>query len=402
MKSSNVQVMVQAYRLLVMKMMETGMNYPIHLGVTEAGDGEDARIKSASGIGILLEDGIGDTIRVSLTEDPEAEVPVCLDLLKRYASRTNHAHIKPLEVNPHNPFEYHKCKSESVDIIGSDQLPVIVADLRHLKIESFEKLKQIHYHYLPALDKWKLGDLAPDFFYLGMNDVPFDLPGSIKKIRDYDAWHLEEEKVSFPYFRLEEYLNAEDRSEKLNFLEVDLNSFDGGYLREVLKTDPSLVLVLKTQNEHAMAELRRVFIGLLNNGIQNPVIIHRSYKKENLDETRLYSAIDFCGLLIDGFGDGVWLTAPHLEIGEVNSISFGCLQAARVRISKTEYIACPSCGRTLFDLQETTAMIRSRTNHLKGVKIGIMGCIVNGPGEMADADYGYVGSGKGSSIRKGC
>ncbi len=393
MKASNVQVMVQAYRMLVMKMMETGRDYPIHLGVTEAGDGEDARIKSAAGIGTLLEDGIGDTIRVSLTEEPEAEIPVCRDLLKHYSNRANHNPIKPLEICTHNPLDYQRRKTNPVDIVGGEQVPVVVADLSHLTISSWEQLKAIQYHYLPALDKWKLGDMAPDFCYLGDGDIDFDLPGSIKKVRNYKSWKQESTKVSLPFYTLAEYLEADEKSDILNLVEVNLVSIDDGYVMEVLKTDSSVVLVLTSENLHAMAEMRRVCIGLKNNGIQNPVIFKRSFPITNLDDTRLYASIDFCGLMVDGFGDGVWLAAPQLKPAEINSIQFGSLQAARVRISKTEYIACPSCGRTLFDLQETTAMIRSRTNHLKGVKIGIMGCIVNGPGEMADADYGYVGSG---------
>jgi (E)-4-hydroxy-3-methylbut-2-enyl-diphosphate synthase len=409
MKASNPQVMVQAYRLLIQKMDEEGMNYPIHLGVTEAGGGEDGRIKSAVGIGALLEDGIGDTIRVSLTEDPEFEAPVAISLANRYKNRQNHKPIKPISEIPIDPINYKRRETFEVSGIGGSNVPVVVTDYRSRKISTQKDLTDIGYRYDEPSDKWFLADAAADIIYLGKQDISFTLPENLKLIIDYDQWkNLDSNKLRFPLFYKDEYLKSKTFSDHLNFLIFKLSDL-GEELLNKIKSDSRLVLIIKTDNEHAMAELRRFFYELINQGIKNPVIIKRDYKKISLDEARLYSSTDFGGLLIDGFGDGVWLTAETeksdsektskltfvKESNEkfINRTLFGILQATRTRISKTEYIACPSCGRTLFDLQETTEMIRKRTEHLKGVKIAIMGCIVNGPGEMADADYGYVGSG---------
>jgi (E)-4-hydroxy-3-methylbut-2-enyl-diphosphate synthase len=409
MKASNTQVMVQAYRLLMQKMEKEGMNYPIHLGVTEAGGGEDGRIKSAVGIGALLEDGIGDTIRVSLTEDPEYEAPVAISLANRYKIRQNHEPIKPVVEIPIDPITYKRRETSEVLGIGGSNVPVVVADYSSRKISSQKDLTDIGYKYDEPSDKWFLADAAADILYLGKQNITFDLPENLKLIIDYDAWNqLSSKKMRYPLFNKSEYLKSNNFSDRLNFLELQLNDLDEEFSSKI-KSDNKLVLVIKTANEHGMAEQRRLFFELINQGIKNPVIIKRSYSNLTLDEIRLYSSTDFGALLIDGLGDGVWLSSKNSEeeskaddkltlVKEsiekfINRTLFGILQATRTRISKTEYIACPSCGRTLFDLQETTEMIRKRTEHLKGVKIAIMGCIVNGPGEMADADYGYVGSG---------
>ena len=409
MKASNPQVMVQAYRLLIQKMEEEGMSYPIHLGVTEAGGGEDGRIKSAVGIGALLEDGIGDTIRVSLTEDPEYEVPVAISLADRYKNRPNHIPIKPITEIPIDPINYKRRETFEVSGIGGSNVPVVVADYSSRKISSQKDLTDIGYKYDEPSDKWYLADAAADIIYLGKQNIIFDIPENLKLIIDYDEWNkLDSKKLRYPLLMKNEYLTTTSISEQLKFLQLKFIDFDNE-LSAKIKSDQKLVLVIETDNEHAMAELRRFFFELINQGIKNPVIIKRDYHNHSLDEVRLYSSTDFGGLLIDGLGDGVWLCAKtkQVEPGYVSKLTiakesdqkffnrtlFGILQATRTRISKTEYIACPSCGRTLFDLQETTEMIRKRTEHLKGVKIAIMGCIVNGPGEMADADYGYVGSG---------
>ena len=409
MKASNPQVMVQAYRLLIQKMEEEGMNYPIHLGVTEAGGGEDGRIKSAVGIGALLEDGIGDTIRVSLTEDPEYEAPVAIALANRYKNRTNHSSIKPITEIPIDPINYKRRETIEVLGIGGSNVPVVVVDYSSRKISSQKDLTDIGYKYDEPSDKWFLADAAADIIYLGKQNIVFDIPENLKLIIDYDEWNrLDTKKLRYPLLMKNEYLTKTSNSEQLKFLQLKFIDFDNE-LSAKIKSDQKLVLVIETDNEHGMAEQRRLFFELINQGIKNPVIIKRDYQKLSLDEVRLYSSTDFGALLIDGFGDGVWLTAVNekqesektskltfvKETKEklINRTLFGILQATRSRISKTEYIACPSCGRTLFDLQETTEMIRKRTEHLKGVKIAIMGCIVNGPGEMADADYGYVGSG---------
>lgn len=409
MKSSNTQVMVEAYRLLVNRMMEEGMDYPLHLGVTEAGDGEDGRIKSSVGIGTLLEDGLGDTIRVSLTEDPEFEIPVCKRIVARYNNREHHEPIADLglkisdRVNsailnpqpeiPYDPFSYQRRKTSETDKIGNHHVPVVILSLDANNYSEPSTLEKISYIYSKELDKWNIGDLAPDFIYLGTKDLPYALPGTLKKIFDYSFWKtLEEKSDSFPLFTPEQYLSAERKSYRINFVSVTINDITSELL-DAVRNDKFCVLVINTNNTHGMAEERRVIIELLQQGIETPVIISRSYAAGTDDEDlTIGSATDLGALLIDGMGDGIWIKAEN-NIDVINRISFGILQATRTRISKTEYISCPSCGRTQFDLQVTTAMIKKRTDHLKGVKIAIMGCIVNGPGEMADADYGFVGSG---------
>ncbi len=402
MKASNPQVMIQAYRLLVAKMEEEGMNYPLHLGVTEAGDGEDGRIKSAVGIGALLEDGIGDTIRVSLTEEPEAEIPVAIRLVNRYNERGEHKVIPDIVANPIDPFERTRRNTVETDKIGGKNVPVVVLSPRFEAVSKAENLSDISYTYSKELDKWNIGDTAPDFIYLGKQDVTFALPGTLKKIFDYKYWRkLDDKSDSFPLFTAEEYIDTEKRSDKINFLSVSIDDFNDELYKQIAD-DKKCVIVLNTNNMHGMAEQRRVFIELMNRKLDVPVIIRRSYENVSDEELILYSAADLGTLLNDGLGDGIWIDAPDNPLKLTNSISFGILQATRTRISRTEYISCPSCGRTQFDLQETTAKIRVRTDHLKGVKIAIMGCIVNGPGEMADADFGYVGSGPGKiSLYKG-
>ena len=414
MKASNPQVMVQAYRLLINKMEEEGMNYPLHLGVTEAGGGEDGRVKSALGIGTLLEDGIGDTVRVSLTEDPEFEAPVAIDLVNRYKFRSDHKFIKPIEEPPFDPFIYERRYSFEVLSIGAHNVPQVVADFSTKENITYSDFNDIGYSYNEPTDKWNMSDGAADIIYLGKNTVEFNIPRGIKAIYDFDVWKgIKEKSSSFPLFTSEEYFISKEKGSVLNFVKVTLESLTDNLI-EKLKHDHTVVLILETNNTHGMPEQRRAFFELIGKSIKNPVIIKRNYENVTLDELRLFSSTDFGALLIDGFGDGVWAEVKNISEKEdsniyvrsfikknesiqkiTNRILFGILQAARARISKTEYIACPSCGRTLFDLQETTEMIRKRTEHLKGVKIAIMGCIVNGPGEMADADYGYVGSGVG-------
>ncbi|MGD8781178.1 MAG: (E)-4-hydroxy-3-methylbut-2-enyl-diphosphate synthase [Ignavibacteria bacterium] len=394
MKASNTQVMVEAYRLLVNKMIEEGMNYPIHLGVTEAGDGADGRIKSALGIGALLEDGIGDTVRVSLTEEPENEAPVAIELAGRYKNREKHESIIPVEELPYNLFDYQKRESFQIASFGGKNSPKVVADFSRLNVD-YPAFEKVGLKYSQQLDRWNITDTAADVIYFGKSICNFDIPNNCKAVYDFDYWKtLTDKSKGFPLYTLNEYITVEEKSFLMNFVYLSLENVLSDEF-EKISNDEKIIFVIVTDNLHGMAEHRRILIELANNGIKNPIIIKRSY--DNLDENKLmlYSATDFGSLFIDGFGDGIWIddAADNLEF--INSISFGILQAARVRISKTEYIACPSCGRTLFDLVEVTNKIRSRTGHLKGVKIGIMGCIVNGPGEMADADYGYVGSGVG-------
>lgn len=405
MKSSNTQVMVQAYRLLVQKLDEGGFKpYPLHLGVTEAGDGEDGRIKSAVGIGALLEDGLGDTVRVSLTEDPEFESPVAQSLVDRYLERLGHHSIEDIHHYPITPFEYNKRDTIEVFNFGGGNVPRVIADISVIDNISPKEMKHVGHFYLPELDKWKMNDQGADYVFSGSNPIPFMLPNGMKEVQNYSVWKNETDQVNkFPAFTLGEFKSADAFHYGLNFLM--LSDLEVEESLEWLEGRKDMVIILSSANSHQMAALRRAFIALLENHSLTPVVVKITYPVQDQDKTMLYAATDVGGLLVDGLGEGITLglesysgrerNSTFEQIKLHNSVSFGVLQAARTRMSKTEYISCPSCGRTLFDLQETTAMIRKRTDHLKGVKIGIMGCIVNGPGEMADADFGYVGSGKG-------
>lgn len=431
MKASNPQVMVQAYRLLVSKMRENYSTvYPLHLGVTEAGEGEDGRIKSAVGIGTLLEDGIGDTIRVSLTENPEFEIPVAKMLVERYALREKLQKKIPEVLADgdqnqssihYNPFDYARRHTDTVINIGGKNVPRVIADFSNHDTIVPASLLSVGYNYSETTDKWNLSDQACDFIYTGNQLPEFAIPGTLGVIVNYEAWKKAEGfERCYPLLTVEEFLGADKKSPELNFVSVTISSILN--LQSSVFNQKNIVFIFETENEHGMAEQRRMFIELLSlpfgkdrGWASAPVIIKRNYQTISNQHLQLYAATDIGALLLDGFGDGAWLSYSEDKKQEtknekqetknkeqetknqkqINSTLFGILQATRTRISKTEYISCPSCGRTLFDLQETTAKIRSRTEHLKGVKIGIMGCIVNGPGEMADADYGYVGTGPG-------
>jgi (E)-4-hydroxy-3-methylbut-2-enyl-diphosphate synthase len=424
MKASNPQVMVQAYRLLVQQMdAEFGECYPLHLGVTEAGDGEDGRVKSAAGIGTLLEDGIGDTVRVSLTEDPEFEIPVCRDLVKRYEQRdANPIHIPAIEKIPYSPFNYQRRESFAVGNIGAKQVLVVIADLSKIAGITPRHLESIGYTYESSLDKWNISDAAADYIFTGHQLLDFALPGTLKVITYPATWITAPDKEKYlPIFDASGYVQAEAKSNNVNFVMIDcfneetsINHFT--HLDEIAN-DPSVVICLSSTNPHCMPAVRRMFMELMCLQVKNPVVIINDSNWQTTDEHLIQYSTECGALLLDGFGDGICLgmgiKSYELQSGSnkdtsgrnytsnttveqfINSTAFSILQATRTRISKTEYISCPSCGRTLFDLQETTAKIRSVTNHLKGIKIAIMGCIVNGPGEMADADFGYVGSGAG-------
>lgn len=404
MKASNPQVMVQAYRLLVQKLDEEKFKpYPLHLGVTEAGDGEDGRIKSAVGIGTLLEDGLGDTVRVSLTEEPEVEAPVAKIMVDRYMVRTNHAPIEPVTESPINPFVYtRRVTREVMNLGGHHHVPRVIADVSRIDISEYKDLRSIGHFYLPEPDKWRMNDQGADYVYSGSKPIPFMLPNGLKEIRDYETWRLSNDVNKLPLFTSTTYAATSIKHPEINFIKFSMNDLSPSFL-ETLRQDKTTVGVIETTNLHAMPELRRIFFELVGKQIDIPVLISKTYPVTDEDTLRIHAATDVGGLYIDGFGDGIMLGVDNnlpqeeaLRWTDIcNKTAFGILQATRNRMSKTEYISCPSCGRTLFDLQETTAMIRKRTDHLKGVKIGIMGCIVNGPGEMADADYGYVGSGPG-------
>ncbi|HEY0733243.1 MAG TPA: flavodoxin-dependent (E)-4-hydroxy-3-methylbut-2-enyl-diphosphate synthase, partial [Chitinophagaceae bacterium] len=429
------------YRLLIKTMFEEfGECYPLHLGVTEAGDGEDGRIKSAVGIGALLEDGIGDTIRVSLTEDPELEIPVCNTLVARYQrDRKRESFVPGVSNIGYNPFSYNRRETIEISNVGGSHVPIVIADLSKLGKITHESLQSIGYSYNEATDKWAISDTAADYVFTGHHKIDFALPGTLKVIVYPGTWlqiaaaEVQQKEDAtyeslldkyFPIFEDDGYVNADLKSSHLNFVMVDcfndtssVNDFT--YLDQ-LANDPKVVLCLSSTNKNAMQSVRRMFIELMNRKIKNPVVIIVDSNWNTADEHLIHYATEAGALLLDGMGDGVCfgmskkaydnfnsqtLTGRQynptiLGVAQtaeqfINNTAFIVLQATRTRISKTEYISCPSCGRTLFDLQETTAKIRAVTNHLKGVKIAIMGCIVNGPGEMADADFGYVGSGPG-------
>ncbi len=395
MKSSNTRVMVQAYRLLVNKMSAEGMNYPLHLGVTEAGEGEDGRIKSAVGIGTLLEDGLGDTIRVSLTEEPEFEIPVAKTLVDRYAHRQKHEKIAVKTDFELSPFEYQPRRTNSVLNIGGDNVPRVMVDLALEPEVAPNTLSQLGFKYFEVEDKWGIGDFACDYIFINKMKINFDLPGTLGVVQAYSVWKGEKLPQHYPQINVSEYLENDSFHTHLNFIYLTLSDLSEELITK-LKSDSTAVLLIDTYNEHGMAEQRQIFRELLATDCLTPVFIGRYYGDLPSENMQLFSATDMGALLIDGLGDGVFIAAENCgTLKGVNQTAFGILQASRTRISKTEYISCPSCGRTLFDLLETTALVRERTSHLKGVKIGIMGCIVNGPGEMADADYGYVGTGVG-------
>ena len=402
MKSSNPQVMVQAYRLLVARMDQEDMAFPLHLGVTEAGDGEDGRIKSALGIGTLLEDGLGDTVRVSLTEEPEAEMPVGRMLVERYAARQGHPPIAPV-TTALNPFEYTRRACWEVGNVGGKYVPVVVHTLRDADLEA-ASLYGAGYRYSVPLDKWNLTDAACDVVYAGSRALTFDLPGTLQVLMDAAAWTALDARPD----RHQPLWNAADAWTELparqdgvvHWVRVKRSQVQPA-LRSRVSDDQGrmrrdVIWVVETDNPHAMVDLRTTVLALDELDCGAPAVLRRTWQGLDDERLALQAATDLGGPMIDGLGDGLWVDAPETALTKRNTMSFGILQAARTRISKTEYISCPSCGRTLFDLQETTAKIRAVTHHLKGVKIGIMGCIVNGPGEMADADYGYVGKGPGT------
>ena len=427
MKSSNPQVMVQAYRLLVKTMFdEFDECYPLHLGVTEAGDGEDGRIKSAVGIGTLLEDGLGDTIRVSLTEDPELEIPVCKDLVKRYGGRQSTVdspqNIPAVDKLSYDPFKYQRRESFEVGNIGGKHVPVVIADLSKIGKITHEDLQSVGYSYDEATDKWNISDAAADYIFTGNQLLDFALPGTLKVIVYPETWATAIDKTKYyPIYQDSGYIESTIKSDQLNFVMIDCfnNAADSFAYLDQLSNDFKVVICLSSTNKNAMQSVRRMYAELVGRGIKNPVVNITDSNWQTADEHLIHFATETGALFLEGMGDGICLGMAkrsydqlvasyeqmnasgrnytnNLTIEQfINNTSFGILQATRTRISKTEYISCPSCGRTLFDLQETTAKIRSRTNHLKGVKIAIMGCIVNGPGEMADADFGYVGSGPG-------
>ncbi len=418
MKSSNPIVMVEAYRLLAKTMQdEFGEIYPLHLGVTEAGDGEDGRIKSAIGIGTLLQDGIGDTIRVSLTEDPEFEIPVCVDLVKLNSQLDNESESQKSKVK-NNLTETTKHQTPNKLTNSKFPVPVVIADYMLAETIAHRDLQSIGYIYNETTDKWNIADAAADFIYTANKVIDFALPGTLKVLVDANTWNdiLDTAKY-FPLYQGNEVLNDNDNSKfkiqnsKLSFIALDISK-NVDEIIEATKDNSTVVYVIYSNENNGMQQCRAFAQELAAQNVHHPIIIAVESHHSSIDEQLIHFSQKAGALFLDNIGNGIWLMndpsklvnqqvngRTYLPVNNnhqfLNNTSFGILQATRKRISKTEYISCPSCGRTLFDLQETTAKIRNRTNHLKGLKIAIMGCIVNGPGEMADADFGYVGSGVG-------
>ena len=352
MKTSNTVMMVQTVRLLVEEMEQADLHFPLHLGVTEAGDGEDGRIKSAVGIGGLLADGIGNTIRVSLSEEPEAEIPVGRLLVSYISSRANHAPIVAVENTERSRFEYSRRVTHKVGNIGGENVPVVIASAD--------------------------GDHAVVPDYILCVDNVFAADGEM-----------------YPVFTASKIDALKEDDSAIKFLKLSYSNLTPELL-QLLKDSKDVVVILQTDHQNGVGEQRAFFHSLLNAGCTVPVILHRTYEEDELQQLQIKAAADLGVLFIDGFGDGIFLENDgSIAVEAINSVAFGILQASRVRVTKTEFISCPGCGRTMFKLQTVIARVKARTSHLKGLKIGIMGCIVNGPGEMADADYGYVGAGRG-------
>lgn len=366
-KSSNTRVMVHTVRLLVASMKKENMNYPLHLGVTEAGSEDEGRIKSAVGSGALLADGLGDTIRVSLTEEPEKEIPVAQKLVNYITQRAGHASIPAGKVVAFTPYEYNRRKTHEVLNIGGDNLPVVIGSKDSLQ-------QQVDYVMAYSIDQLLEGRdcLLP-----------------------FAAWDTSLiDKQVYPVMKVSELLNHPEINTAV-FLEISLPELTQDVI-EVLKRNENIVLLLSSAHVNGPIEQRALIFKLDELGLTHPVVLFSHYAESNLEDLQIKSAADGGLLFLDGLADGILLSnKSEVKDEDVTDVAFGILQASRVRFTKTEYISCPGCGRTLFSLQETTKRIKAKTSHLKGLKIGVMGCIVNGVGEMADADYGYVGSGPG-------
>lgn len=387
MKASNTLLMTKAVRLLVDTMDKEDLHFPLHLGVTEAGNGDDGRMKSAVGIGALLSDGMGDTIRVSLSEEPEAEIPVAQKLIEYVELRNDHSKIDMQAYPGFSPFSMDKRETGKVWNIGGEQLPVVISDRSNISDMT------INTHFIP------------DYIYVG-DKVPENFPKGMKSIVNFENW---EDKIdNFPMFSLHSSEIQEagnpikSCNAKVKFLKLTYSDLSDKML-QFLKENPRIVVILSTDHINRVGDQRAFFHKLLNNDCRVPVVLQNSYNENEAEDIQIKAGVDFGTLFLDGFGNGIMMSNEGaIEIEDVDAYSFGILQASRVRTSKTEFISCPGCGRTLFDLQSTVALVQKHFSHLKHLKIGIMGCIVNGVGEMADADYGYVGAehGKISLYRK--
>lgn len=372
-KASNTVVMVKTVRLLAAVMEKEGMQFPLHLGVTEAGDGEDGRIKSALGIGALLADGLGDTIRVSLSEAPEAEIPVARKLVDYIVQRHDHPYIPGADVPEFNYLSPTRRETKPVHNIGGENLPVVIAARMDGNME-----------FNPQF--------MPDYVYTGRS-VPEQLPEGMQCIIDADIWMGQPN--AWPAFKGDQMPFLSSCNASLKFLFITYMGLNDEAIA-CLKYHPEVVLVSQSNHPNRLGEQRALALQMMKEGLQNPIVFFEHYAEEEAENLQIKAAADMGALIFDGLCDGILLyNQGSLHPTLIDTTAFGILQAGRVRTSKTEFISCPGCGRTLFDLQSTIARVKAATSHLKGLKIGIMGCIVNGPGEMADADYGYVGAGRG-------
>jgi len=375
-KSSNTRVMVHTVRLLVATMKQEGMQYPLHLGVTEAGSEDEGRIKSAVGSGALLVDGIGDTLRVSLTEAPEKEIPVAKTLISHIIKRENHAEIPEVKADNYSPYEYKRRETHQVLNIGGDSTATVIAEGT---VEDLAKVGIAN---------------KPDYFIVDGNDEFFGFAAT-PLIIPFEKWIDKRDRNAFPMVDVNS-LPDEELGDSVLFLKVSYSDI-GQKLFDFLHAHTNVILLLESNHINSPVEQRAFILELMNRGLTHPVVIVGEYAEEDKERFQIVSAADMGILFLDGLADGLLLkNSGNITLPEVIDTSFGILQASRVRFSKTEFISCPGCGRTLFDLQNITKEIKERTKHLKGLKIGIMGCIVNGVGEMADADYGYVGAGPNS------
>ncbi len=380
-KASNTVVMVKTVRLLAAVMEREGMSFPLHLGVTEAGDGEDGRVKSALGIGALLSDGLGDTIRVSLSEAPEVEIPVARKLVDYILERREHPFIPGMEAEDFNYLSPSRRKTCAVRNIGGENPPVVIA--ARLNGESGVNPQ-----------------FVPDYIYAG-RALPESREPGVEYILDADVW--KGEAGTWPAYNYEQLPLIGGCGAELKFLFMPYMAQTEEVIA-CLKAHPEMVVISQSNHLNRLGEHRALVHQLMAEGLRNPVVFFQHYAENNAEDLQIKSAADMGALIFDGFCDGIFLfnQGGGLDHTVVDSTAFAILQAGRVRTSKTEYISCPGCGRTLYDLESTIARIKAATSHLKGLKIGIMGCIVNGPGEMADADYGYVGAGRGKiSLYKG-
>lgn len=378
-KASNTVIMVRTVRLLVDEMDRNDMHYPLHLGVTEAGEGEDGRIKSAVGIGALLADGIGDTIRVSLSEEPEAEIPVARHLVDYITKREGHLMVPATASPDFNWLRPERRKTRAAGGIGGSNVPVVIASLPNGQT---------------AIDAEFGADTTPDYIYCG-SSLPANRKEGQKYIVDFNAYTGA--KDTYPIFPYNATPFISSIKADVKFLVLQLGAPSEEYLA-CLKAHPEVVVIAVSTQQNKLGEQRALTHELWTNGLFNPVVFAQMYRHNAQEKAdfQLEAAADMGALMIDGLCDGIWLMNDgDINVRDIADTSFAILQAARLRTSKTEYISCPGCGRTLYDLRSTIAKIKAATAHMKGLKIGIMGCIVNGPGEMADADYGYVGAGPG-------